>query len=90
MIQPRQGIPGLAIKSGEAIISREFRSDPRVTSENRPYILEGLGGICLPLRAQEQVVGVLFINVRLPREINTGELRVLVLWLILPGVPFTG
>lgn len=70
-------ILGLVVKSGEAVVSREFRSDPRVIAENRELIPEGVGGVCLPLHAQEEVVGAMFINVYLPREISAGEIRIL-------------
>jgi putative nucleotidyltransferase with HDIG domain len=70
-------IPGLVISSGKAITSREFRSDPRVAEENRNLIPEGIGGACIPLQSDEAVTGVMFVNVKLPREITSGELRVL-------------
>ena len=36
-----------------------------------------MGGVCLPLRAGQQAVGAMFINVFLPRELTGGELRML-------------
>lgn len=72
-----EGIVGMAIETGEAIISPEFRTDPRVVPENREYIPEGVGGICLPLYTQDGTVGAMFVNVHLPREINSDEVRVL-------------
>ncbi len=76
-IQSGQSIPGYVIEHNEVVVSREFHTDPRASEENRSRIPEGIGGACVPLRAAENVVGVMFINVRLPREITTGELRVL-------------
>jgi putative nucleotidyltransferase with HDIG domain len=70
-------ISGLVISSGEAIISREFYSDPRVSEENRNLIPKGVGGACIPLHSDQSVVGVMFVNVALPREITNGDLRVL-------------
>jgi GAF domain-containing protein len=72
-----EDIPGLVVKTGERIISYEYRTDPRVLKENRNRIPKGIGGACIPLYSEEQVVGVLFINVRLPREISSSEASML-------------
>jgi putative nucleotidyltransferase with HDIG domain len=72
-----EGIPGLVVKLGKAIIAHEFRNDPHVPEENRDQIPKGIGGACVPLHAEENIVGVIFINVRLPREITSGEIRIL-------------
>ncbi|MEW5940711.1 MAG: HD domain-containing phosphohydrolase, partial [Chloroflexota bacterium] len=72
-----QGIPGFVVKSGELILSRDLRNDPRVVAEARVNIPEGIGGACIPLHAAENVVGALFVNVELPREFSADDLRVL-------------
>ena len=72
-----EGIPGLAVKLGKAIVAREFRSDLQVTGENRNQIPKGIGGACVPLHAEDNIVGVMFIIVTLPRELTKGEIRIL-------------
>ena len=72
-----EGIPGLVMKLDQPIIAHEFRNDPHVPEESRHQIPKGIGGACVPLHAQENIVGVIFINVTLPRELTTGELRIL-------------
>ena len=74
---PGQNIPDLVVARGEAIVAREFRSDPRIPAEHRKHIPEGLGGVCVPLSASSKIIGAMFVNVHVPREITTGELRVL-------------
>ena len=76
-VRPWQDITGLVISTGQAIISREFRNDPRIIEENWSQIPEGIGGACIPLHSDESVIGVMFVTVTLPREITPGELRVL-------------
>ena len=71
------GIPGLVVQLGQAIVAREFRNDERVTEENRSQIPPGIGGACVPLHTEEGMVGVMFINVNLPRELTMGEVRIL-------------
>lgn len=74
---PGGDIPGLVVKTGEAIISREFRSDRRIHENVREHLPKDIGGVCVPLNSNENVIGALCINVRLPREITTDELRIL-------------
>ncbi len=75
--QSGEGIPGLALKLGKAIVAREFCSDGHIPEEIRAQIPKGVGGACVPLHAEENIVGVMFIKVTLPRELTGGELRIL-------------
>jgi len=59
------------------MIAPEFHSDPQVPEEDRERIPKGIGGACVPLHAEESIVGVMFVNVALPRELTTGEIRIL-------------
>lgn len=72
-----EGIPGLVTRLGSALISREFHTDPQVPEEIRSQIAPGVGGACVPLHAEENIVGVLLLNVTLPRELTRGEIRIL-------------
>ena len=72
-----EGIPGLVVKLDKAIVAREFRAHPQVSAENSSQILKGIGGACIPLHAEDNIVGVMFICVTLPRELSTGEVRIL-------------
>ena len=72
-----EGIPGLAVKLGEPIVAGEFRTDPRISHESRSDLPKEIGGACVPLRAEENIVGVMFVNVKLPRELTPGELRII-------------
>jgi putative nucleotidyltransferase with HDIG domain len=72
-----QGIVGRAMERGAPFVAREFKNISFITEENRELIPADMGGVCLPLRAAQQAVGAMFINVFLPRELTGGELRVL-------------
>lgn len=76
-VSPGDDIPGLVLRTRDAVISREYRADPRIPEENHKRIPKNLGGVCIPLHSNEHVIGVVWINVKLPREINSGEVRVL-------------
>ena len=76
-VNPGEVIPRLVVRSGEAIVSREFRSDLRVPEYSRQQVPENIGGVCVPLNSNENVIGALCINVPLPREITQDEVRIL-------------
>ncbi len=70
-------VPGMVVESGQEFVTPEFRDDPRISAAVRERIPKGYGGACMPLHAAEKAVGVMFINVALPRELTPLELRVL-------------
>jgi PAS domain S-box-containing protein len=70
-------IPDIVIDTGQPIVGREFRSDPRIPASHRLHIPPGMGGACVPLTAAGKTVGALLVNIRAPRELDAGELRVL-------------
>jgi putative nucleotidyltransferase with HDIG domain len=72
-----EGIPGLVVQLGKAIVARELRQDKHVPEKSRDQIPPGIGGACVPLHTEDSIVGVMFINVTLPRELTTGEIRIL-------------
>ncbi|HET6594426.1 MAG TPA: HD domain-containing phosphohydrolase [Anaerolineales bacterium] len=74
--KPGEGIPGIVVQQGKAIVAREFHQDEHVPQENRP-IPPGVGGACIPLHSEDNIVGALLIHVTLPRELTRGELRIL-------------
>jgi response regulator RpfG family c-di-GMP phosphodiesterase len=72
-----EGLLGQVIQQGTAVTSKEFFSDPLIKVENRKILPSGIGGACIPLHAADSVVGAMFINVYLPRELTTDELRII-------------
>ena len=72
-----EGIPGLVVQLGKAIVAREFRQDEEIAVETRCRIPPGIGGACVPLHTEDSIVGVMFVNVTLPRELRMGEIRIL-------------
>lgn len=72
-----EGIPGIVVENGQEFISSEFRSDTRLSETVRDQISPGIGGACIPLHAADKIVGVMLINVALPRELTQLELRLL-------------
>jgi putative nucleotidyltransferase with HDIG domain len=71
------GIPGLVIQQGKALVAHEFREYEHALEESRSKIPPGVGGACIPLHTEDSIVGVMMIHVTLPRELTRGELRIL-------------
>ena len=76
-LQPGQGIAGHVFSSGEAHLSTEFAQDGRILDASRSQVPAGYGGACLPIRSGEEMVGVLFVALRLPRQIAPMEVKLL-------------
>jgi putative nucleotidyltransferase with HDIG domain len=72
-----EGITGLAVKRGESIVSSEFSRDPQIPEESRSQVPDRIAGACVPLHAEEDIVGVLFVQVTPPRALTNGEVRIL-------------
>jgi HD-GYP domain-containing protein (c-di-GMP phosphodiesterase class II) len=62
---------------GKAVVAVEFRRSEQLSEESRTQIPAGIGGACVPLHAEENIVGVMLINVSQPRQLTTGEIRIL-------------
>ena len=76
-VKPDDGIAGVTFTTGKPYISREFAHDPLVSPLRVDYIPENWGGICVPIRTADEIAGVLFLSVPLPREITTQEATLL-------------
>ncbi|MGE5249935.1 MAG: HD domain-containing phosphohydrolase [Bacteroidota bacterium] len=72
-----QNIARLVVEKGEALAARELSTAAEIGAAGREHFPPGLGGVGVPLRTSESLVGVMVIYTSLPREITAGELRVL-------------
>jgi GAF domain-containing protein len=57
-MQVSEGIGGNVYATGEVYHSREFVSDPCTLESARSQIPAGWGGVCLPIRSDNEVIGV--------------------------------
>ena len=72
-----EGLTGSVAQSGKAILVEDISADPRVA--NRELVVaEGLKAfICVPLRAKDNVLGVLNVASRLPRKYTVNDMHLL-------------
>jgi PAS domain S-box-containing protein/putative nucleotidyltransferase with HDIG domain len=77
-LKPGEGIAGKVFETGQVLVSHEFATDPLTRESTRGQLLAGWGGACVPIRTVQETVGVMFVSVQLPREIQPGEVHLLV------------
>ena len=76
-IRPGEGIAGKVFLSGESHQTREFLTDLHTRTLSRSQIPDGWGGICVPLRTGQEVVGVFFVSVPSARQLTEQEIHLL-------------
>ena len=74
---PNEGVSGKVFSSGQPYFSDEFVLSDQVLPSMREKIPPGWGGVCVPLRSNKTIVGVLFVSSQLPRRISPQEVRLL-------------
>ena len=72
-----EGLPKHVFTSGEAYVSHEFKHDPRASEAFGEQFPAGWGGACLPIQSAEESIGVFFVAVPNPRELSSGDVRLL-------------
>ncbi|MBL8063204.1 MAG: GAF domain-containing protein [Anaerolineales bacterium] len=72
-----EGIAGKVFATGQPYVSPEFVKDTLPRSEGVRMIPAGWGGACLPILAGMEKVGVLFVSVKLPRQLNPEQMKLL-------------
>ena len=76
-LKPGEGITGQVFATGHPHISSEFKTDPMTSEATRENVPAGLGGAAVPIRAGDEVIGVLFASVLSPRQFSNDQLRLL-------------
>jgi signal transduction histidine kinase len=72
-----EGITGSVAQSGKAILLEDISSDPRA-AHREMIMAEGLKAfVAVPLRARDNVLGVLNVASRLPRKFTTNDMHLL-------------
>ena len=77
-VRPGEGIAGTVFKSGQVSISKEFATDPLTRESIRGQLPPGWGGACVPIRTVRETIGVLFVSVELPRQLQADAIHLLV------------
>jgi PAS domain S-box-containing protein len=77
-LKPGDGIAGTVFKTGQVCVSKEFATDPLTLDSMRNQLPVGWGGACVPIRTGRETIGVLFVSVKLPRQLQADAVHLLV------------
>ena len=77
-LDQRKGIAGKILATGESFLSSEFSMEPDFQEHGFNSLPRGWGGICVPIRTAELIIGLLLVSVRLPRIMTREEERLLI------------
>ncbi len=75
-VLPGEGMVGSSFAEGKIIISRDLSRDPLIYASWQE-LASGWSGVCIPIRTLQEVTGVLFLAVELPRQILPEETHLL-------------
>jgi PAS domain S-box-containing protein/putative nucleotidyltransferase with HDIG domain len=75
--RPGEGLAGFVFQSNQPHLSQDLRSETRIPEEIRQMIPPGVGSVAVPIRADQNVIGVFIVNTVPPREAGQQELNVL-------------
>ncbi len=76
-LAPGEGIPGRVFVSGRPHITEEICSDPLSTARSCKQMPPGWGGICLPIRTSQEIIGVLMVGFQSPRKFSDSQVGLL-------------
>ncbi|HEX7587324.1 MAG TPA: HD domain-containing phosphohydrolase, partial [Anaerolineae bacterium] len=75
--KPSDRMAGFAFATGQPYVSREYCLDPRLPESVRTAFPPGVGGAAMPIRAGDAVIGILDVDVTVPRELTADEVHLL-------------
>ena len=75
--KPGEGINGYVFATGQPYVASDFHLDLRLPETVRQWIPPGMGGVSIPIRAGDKVIGTFDVNVTLPRKLTPGEVHLL-------------
>ncbi len=76
-VTPGEGITGKVFLSNQALITQEFATDSHTRENLRAQVPPGWGGVCIPIRTMQETIGVMFVSVRIPRQLQADEIHLL-------------
>jgi putative nucleotidyltransferase with HDIG domain len=75
--RPGTGLAGMVFANNQAHVSMEFNREPGIPEDIREQMPEGMGGISVPIRADQAPIGVFVVNIFAPREVTEDEVNLL-------------
>lgn len=70
-----EGIVGSVLETGKAYLAQSLKTDPNLHESARQHVAPDQSGAYVPIRAADQVIGVLTINTSPPTEFSESDLQ---------------
>jgi PAS domain S-box-containing protein len=77
-LEKSDSMPGTVFTVGDIYFSSDIYKDSRTSESMREFAPPGWSAVCVPIRAEHETIGVFLVSVRLPREFNGEDARLLV------------
>ena len=77
-LKPGKGIPGMVFQTRETHITQNYNDDPWFIDQKRGKLQDSLGGITLPLRTTNSVIGVINISTTSLRVFSDDDVKLLI------------
>jgi len=77
-ISPGEGIVGRVFSSGDVYFSKEMQGDSQALDASRTLAPPDWGALCVPIRAEQEIIGVFSTSARSPREFMAEDAHLLV------------
>ena len=77
-LEKDDSLPGTVFSIGDIYFSSDIYRDSRTSESMREYAPPGWSAVCVPIRSEHETIGAFLVSVRLPREFNGEDARLLV------------
>lgn len=77
-LTPGEGILGKVFRGGDVYFSRDILNDPLLDIPTRNLVPAGWSGLCVPIRAEQTIIGVLMVSAQQPNEFTAEDARLLI------------
>jgi signal transduction histidine kinase len=84
-IKTSTGIQGIVYETSDILFSHDIALDPITPARSRELIPTGWSAVCVPIRTEQETIGVLFVARELPREFDGENARLMVTFADMAG-----
>lgn len=77
-LEQGEGIPGRVFSTGDIYFSNDLATDPITGRKIQGYIPSGWRGVCVPILAEREIIGTIFVAASIPREFSSDNANLLV------------
>ncbi len=77
-VQPGVGIPGTVFATGDILFTKDISLDPLTPAHMRELMPPGWSAVCVPIRTEQETIGIIQIMTPMPRVFDGENARLLI------------